>query len=368
MVVGNEPDAKGLLHAQEGVYTGSYPKELNIANTSVEWSGVRWTQIMWPLPEDAGERRTLLAHEMFHRIQPELKLMREQTGNAHLDTPEGRYWLQLEWRALAQALVAKSPAEQKQRAQDALLFRAERYHLFAHAEAEEAALEFVEGLAEYTGVRIGNTAPEEQLKAALRDLDRQQKVSSYVRSFAYATGPAYGLLLDRWAAGWTKQVKAGSSTAELLRQAVKFTAPADVASAAKKQAALYGGAALWQAEEVREKERQARLATYRAEFLERPVLVLGFSHMQIQFDPRNLQPLEGHGTVYPTMRVVDDWGVLEVREGALLNTNWSAVTVSAPESNTGEIVKGKGWELQLKKGWTIIPEKGTKNFVLKKTE
>ena len=46
-----------------------------------------------------------------------------------------------------------------------------------------------EGLAEYTGVRLGNPQPGEAQAAALRDLNNQAKVPSLVRSFAYATGP-----------------------------------------------------------------------------------------------------------------------------------------------------------------------------------
>ena len=76
--------------------------------------------------------------------------------------------------------------------------RAERYRLFPEAAAQEQALEFNEGLAEYTGVRVGNPTPAQQLQAALRDLSGHVEDRSFVRSFAYATGPAYGLLLDRY--------------------------------------------------------------------------------------------------------------------------------------------------------------------------
>ena len=46
-------------------------------------------------------RHVTLAHELFHRIQSGLGLTRPEAGNRHLDTLEGRYLLQLEWRALA---------------------------------------------------------------------------------------------------------------------------------------------------------------------------------------------------------------------------------------------------------------------------
>ncbi|MGA8809635.1 MAG: hypothetical protein WB973_17325, partial [Thermoanaerobaculia bacterium] len=48
------------------------PKEIGIANMAVDWNGARWTMIMGPLPDDPFARRTLLAHESFHRVQARL--------------------------------------------------------------------------------------------------------------------------------------------------------------------------------------------------------------------------------------------------------------------------------------------------------
>ena len=51
------------------IFRGRLPDEINIANTATDWAGVKWTMMMLPLPEDAGRRAALLAHEMWHRIQ-----------------------------------------------------------------------------------------------------------------------------------------------------------------------------------------------------------------------------------------------------------------------------------------------------------
>ena len=77
--------------------------------------------------------------------------------------------------------------------------------------------------------------------------------------------------------------------------------------------------------------------------------------MQIQFDPRNLQPLGTTGTVYQTLRVSDDWGVLDVSDGALLKSDWSGVMVSAPASIAQSHIKGDGGSLELKPGWKRVP-------------
>jgi hypothetical protein len=303
-IVASQADTKGALKADGGVFIGSLPADQTIANTAVEWSGLHWTQMLWPLPGDERQRETLIVHELFHRIQNHLDLPNVKGGeNAQLDTLDGRYYLQLEWRALGSALEAHTDVERRKAAGDAVLFRAERYRLFPDAALQEQALELNEGLAEYTGVRVGNPTPKEQINAALRDLSSHRDDSTFVRSFAYATGPAYGLLLDRYAPGWHQQLKPGDGFDVLLRTALHITLPADLHEEAERQATLYGGATLRAAEMESETKRQQTIALYRAKFLDGPVLTLQFRNMHVQFDPRNLQPLEKAGTVYPTMRV-----------------------------------------------------------------
>jgi hypothetical protein len=43
-----------------------------------------------------------------------------------------------------------------------------------------------------------------------------------VRSFAYATGPAYGLLLDRYRPNWRTDLQTGKTLPELLQSALKL--------------------------------------------------------------------------------------------------------------------------------------------------
>jgi hypothetical protein len=110
-IVANQVDSQGALKSEDGVFTGTLPATQIFANTAFEWSGIRWTQMLWPLPEDAGLRKILIAHEMFHRIQNQLGLPNLKEGdNQHLDTRAGRYYLQLEWSALKHALEAKNKA------------------------------------------------------------------------------------------------------------------------------------------------------------------------------------------------------------------------------------------------------------------
>src|SRR5688572_7566068 len=109
-VVANQPDEQQKLAEREGVFVGTLPPEVGIANTAVEWAGVRWTMVMWPLPENRHARTRLLLHECFHRIQPALKHAGGDALYAHLDTEVGRTWLRLEFRALATACVQRAAA------------------------------------------------------------------------------------------------------------------------------------------------------------------------------------------------------------------------------------------------------------------
>src|SRR5208282_936917 len=152
--------------------------------------------------------------------------------------------------------------ERRKAAADAVLFRAERYRLFPGAQAQEQALELNEGLAEYTGVRVGNPTPEEQIKTALNDLSYYRNNSTFVRSFAYATGPCYGLLLDRYLPGWHDQLRAGQGFGTLLQNALQMTLPANLQLTVEKLATLYDGATLRAAETERETRRQQIVAGY----------------------------------------------------------------------------------------------------------
>jgi hypothetical protein len=349
-VAANQADAQGQLHGDGGVFRGTLSPEVIIANTATVWLGTRWSQLDLPLPERADERHVMIAHELFHRIQPELRLTRGEPGNQHLDTLEGRYLLQLEWRALARALGAAAPPDRRQAIGDALAFRLERYRRYPDAASEEASLEIAEGVAEYTGVRLGLATARERTAFALHDLNRFVSAPTFVRSFAYATGPAYGLLLDERDPAWRTKLNGAERLDQLLMAAwhIEVGAP-DIAA----RAARYDDGALHAAEVARDRERLTRLAALRASLVDGPVLTLPLAHSNYQFNPQTLVPLEGYGTVYPTMRLTDDWGSLEVESGgALVRRDPRIATVTARGAQAGSTT-GQGWRLTLNPGWAV---------------
>ena len=100
-VVANQADEEGRLEERSSVFVGTLPADQPIANAPVEWAGVRWAMVVVLFLGATGEERvSLLAHESFHRVQPGLGLYAFGEENVHLDTLEGRVWMQLEWNAL----------------------------------------------------------------------------------------------------------------------------------------------------------------------------------------------------------------------------------------------------------------------------
>jgi len=359
-VVANQPDEREKLREQDGVFVGTLPGEVGIANTATDFAGVRWTMVVWPLPENRYARVQLLLHECFHRIQPELKHGGGDALNEHVDKEAGRLFLRLEYRALAEALV-RGGEERKRALGDALLFRAQRRALFPEAAAKESSFERNEGLAEYTGLKLcGLPAAVLADRAAVR-LERDESKPSFVRSFAYATGPAYGVLLDELGADWRRTVEPKTDLSALAATACGWKPPAELAREAQAHAERYDGERLAAAEHARARERAAADAKNRARFVDGPVLVLPLGgKMNYSFDPNDITPLEPQGSVYGTLYLVDDWGVLDVTAGGALIVRGASggmqdARVPAPKDAAARPAAGEGWTLTLNEGWTLEP-------------
>lgn len=292
MVVANQADNEGRLSQKGTVFIGKLPQDVPTANTATTWAGVKWTMIVWPLPTTFVGRARLMAHELFHRVQDDLGLPAQNPQNSHLDSLDGRLWLQLEWRALRQALLHDGE-ERRRAAADALVFRAYRQQLFEKAAAEEDALEMNEGLAEYTGVKLRGTSEAETVDWMAKRLASAHGRPSFVRSFAYETGPAYGLLLDAIASDWRKNLKTTKDLSKLLQDSLALKLPDNLKEEVEKRLQRYDGEALRKAEIEREETRRRLVAEYRARLVEGPVLEIPLGKdMRYSFNPNNLVPLD----------------------------------------------------------------------------
>jgi hypothetical protein len=269
-VAASRNDAQGTLHDAGGVFTGMLPANRDAGDTgntgdpddscdmrdgALDWGGVRWARLTWPLPEEAAARAVRLMHAAFHRAHPAPPPA--PTDAAHLDTLDGRYLLRLEWRALATALEATGERAARSAAEDALRFRHERRQLYPGAADAEVALELDEGLAEYTGLALGLATPDARTAAALRGLSRHEQDADFARVFADASTPAYGLLLDRFAPGWQRNPGPGAGLDVRLLTALRIDRTAESAAQVGRRAARYGGDELLESEIARDARRRS---------------------------------------------------------------------------------------------------------------
>lgn len=365
-VVANQADKEGILRKNGNVFFGQLPAKLIIANTATEWAGVKWTMVIFPLPEDKYRRAKLMAHELWHRIQNDLGFPSSGAANNHLDSFEGRVWLQLEWRALAAALASRGK-QRRQAIADALLFRAYRRTIFPKAATEEREMEMHEGLAEYTGVTLSGS-PNLNQYAVDTDLKEASQKQTFVRSFAYASGPAYGVLLDETKAEWRKNLKKDDDLGSLLQKRLSIELPRTIKQTAESRAKHYDSDKLQAFETERENARQKLLAEYRAKLIDGAVLIIPILKMSMQMNPGTLVPLEPVGTVYPDIRIVDAWGILTVTKGALIKSDFSKIYVSAPSNVSGSPIRGEGWTLELNAGWTVTNGERRGDYIVKKSE
>ncbi len=334
------------------------PPFLGFANTALEWGDRRWTTVVWRMiPNTPEGRARLFLHELFHRIQPQLGFLIRDGQNDHLDTQDGRYWMQLEWRALARAL-GTSGEERLAAVRDALAFRAERRKQFSGSAANEQLLEINEGLAQYTGSVAAAASTGAAIADVIDQLKTAERTETFVRTFAYPSGAAYGLLLDAWSPGWTRRVKPTDDFAEMVATAAKATPATD----ARAAAARYDGAALQASEERREAARQKRLAELRKRFIDGPVLVLP-AGKSASFSTAGMTPIPGAGTVYPTYRTSSEWGSLEAAS-VLVAADRTKLTLPAPSKTEGSTIEGDGWKLAIAAGWVVRPGTREGDFVL----
>ena len=347
---------------------------MGIANTATKWAGVQWTMVMWPLPQYKQPRMRLILHECFHRVQGQIGLPATDAQNGHLDSLDGRIWLQMEWRALEHAFWQRGD-ERKRDVADAVYFRNYRRSLFASAAKNENALEMNEALAEYTGFKLSTSSPEEYavvVSAWLRSAPT--RTSSYGRSFAYTSGPAYGGLLDAASKDWRKGLTPTTDFGQLLASAYGVDVPAAAGlnkAEAMRRTERYDGGEVVAIETEKEIKHQERLASTRKAFVDGPVLVLSVSpEFNYTFDPNAVLTVDDQLTLYEgNIQVSDAWGLLKITEGVLFvrqNGKVVRVQVPAPADLTKTPLAGNGWTLDLKPEWQLVPEGRVGDFAVQK--
>lgn len=336
-----DPAVAGYGPVEAGVWSGPRPPAIGMASCPQTWAGRTWAAVELPLPDEPDQAIRMLIHEAFHVVQDQLfpgDLNTERAdGMDLLDGAEGRTWLRMELAALAAALESAG----REQAADALLFRQRRLTGATATPAEAARerdLDIREGLPEYTAWRLTDATPADVAGRA-RSLPAGR---SWVRWFAYFTGPAYGFLLDALRPGWRSDVLEQPDLQALLASAV-----------AEVRGDAYGLADARLAEQEREVLHRERVERLRQAYTTGPLIRLSLAGQPIAFSNRDVIPLE-HGTHRGDLSWrVEDGSVLEAPGGALVTNDFREVWL--PFEGTPEVpgtTVGDGWTLRLAAGWT----------------
>jgi hypothetical protein len=317
---------------------------------------------LYMLPkDDADVRQQLMLHGLFHRIQPELEFMQGNSDgfNEHLDTFEGRVWMQLEWRALRRA-VESSGSDRAAAIADALAFRRERRRLFPGAAENERRDEIREGLASYTGIAAWANSPADARRAVASALPVGEAQWSFVGNFEAASGPAYGVLLDDLLPGWRRQLRGTSDLGDLLASATNKPPTTDVAAAAGR----YDGATLRTVEEARDRAQQMRVAELRRRFVDGPVLTMPAGGSGTS-DTRDSVGIPGVGTVlFHNFTLSARWGRLNADSGVLRAADGTTLSVPVTAPLNGTTLQGTGWSATLNAGWVVRPAARPGSFII----
>lgn len=335
VIYANRKDEQGLLQSLDGIWKGTFPEQMNPANSTAELGGMKF------------ERNVLLVHETFHYRQPELELDPSPRLCGHMENTSARIWLKMEWNALDEAIREEDPESAAQAIRQALLFRNNRLSEFpAEARLNEDAFIILEGLPEYTAYKLCCDDEASMAEQIVKSRKRHWNNESFVYAFAYHSGLAYGYLLDRFDISWRGKLKKDTSLPNMLEKALlAYGEESPVPdSIILKQ---YGYDTIAAAENIREQEKTRIMDAYIHTFTRDTVLAIPLRQFNMGFTPVNVQSLGQVGTLYPNIRITGNFGILEVTEGGcLISTDWTTAFVP---------YKAPGWNLELTEGFDILP-------------
>ena len=385
LILTEDPKLPAFRHTK-GLWVGPRPRSLAVATTATQFAGKTWAMILASdFPHQAVRALHLLLREGWHSIEDSVlpSALPQGEPTELLDEPEGRLWLRLEVEALARGLDCTG----EQRLEDfeaALTFRAERYQLADAGERQwERTLDVREGVAEYMAWKL---PPREDRTAELaatirRRLDTSQ---SYVRSFAYMTGPAYGFLMDDLAKGWRQslllmpapdlQLLAADQIMGAKALVSRALAGGDLTareketlrSRADELGLSFGIQGIKKEEEARWARMSAEREALQKQFTAGTTLRICPRDMRIVFDPNHQIAMGKLGTCYtgafswqsPEGSLTSDGAVLVTPDWHELWLPLGREAVTPGSLDHPLHLVGKGWTLDLGPGWTLRREAG----------
>jgi len=358
IIMANQADNEGMLKEENGVFTGKLDENINIANSAISWGGKNWAIIMWSAlsHNDPYARNKLIIHESWHtRVENEVGIVPVMTNNFHLDELQGSILIKLELRALSQALVTENDTDKKAALADAIIIRKYRQYLFP--ENNEDAFERHEGMPEYTGYKLCGLLEKVIPLALAQQLGMGENNEGFANSFAYLTGPAYGVVLDQIKIKWLQKIIEGECLTQISEYILDIDFPSDSSHFRARFEATgprYDYENLVKSETAKFDAQKELIESYTGKFLLGSKLIIRNNNLNFSFNPQEKLTSIENGVVYLTMRLVGDWGILEVTNGIYRSNDWQIFIVSAPGLITPGLIKEDDYELTLNDGWGVV--------------
>jgi hypothetical protein len=287
------------------------------------------------------------------------------TSNSHLDELEGSILLKLEFLALKNTLLA-SDDDKKSHLINALTIR--KYRQLKHPKNNENMFERHEGMAEYTGFKLCGLDQNIIPKVIAKQLELSINKDGFANSFAYITGPAYGFILDGFSANWLEKILEGKSIPEIAYQIINTEISSDtleLKTQLNEIIRFYDAEVIVKNETEKFEQQHELVNEYRQKFILGERLIIPNNNVNFTFNPQEKLIALEDGVVYKTMRLIGEWGILEVSNGIFRSNDWTYFMTSAPHDTKSGTIVQPDYKLILNEDWEIISLKGGK-YTLKK--
>lgn len=351
----NMPDSDGLLKLKDGIYTGTFPKEMVINNYPVFLGGTLFALVPLPREDDEYWITTRAIRSLFHRYQETIGYTTSGYNTVNMDEKYARLWLKLEWNALKKAIRSEGN-EQQLAIRDALIFRGSNRELYQKHAADETRFENYEGLATFTYLLLANESREEYQKRLMETLSRFYGMQSYARTYGIIHGALYADLMYKKGFDFSTIKSENTDLGEIVKKLYGIQLPEVCRDVAGSLALNYDIEIIQKEEAERELKNQERIHRQISTFTDKPVVFLELESPYFDFEPEDIHSMDTLGILYSQIRISDNWGKLTVdKGGCLVSNNLKYLRITAKGYKTDKNrVEGEGWHLTLNDDYELV--------------
>lgn len=345
-------------------FTKADPTKLSFTNTTQDYNGKHYATVTI---ESVADSSSTIIHELFHLVHLKDKHLKADPIS-YLDEYEARELLRLEYAALRNTLEMIKQNQNIEKIStsfgDAFLFRKLRQSKYSSTLKDELELETVEGLANYTGIKLSSVS--NKYSQTIEEINGREEADTYTRAFAYATGPAYGLIFDYLGINWKKGLDEIYNFLEIYEnQQAEQVVISDSTIEAVRARCNY--------EEINTEELtkkftyEKQLQHYDSLLLKSPTLkvTLPVEDYSISYNMYGTLSIKNVGLIYSQVEGMDlsnkAFGNFKTKENVdvlgmagILNLDDTDIFIfPLPEKIEGNVLESKYYEMKLNEGWEI---------------